>query len=122
MLMTDNPVERDKSALMSQGEMLTTGEIAEAAGPGFTRRHIDRLIREEMIPYFRMGSGWYQVPAWVAHALRRRAAEQVQLRQSLGRITGTDAAAEAERDRIREQLQVLEGPITEPPGPSDTPT
>ncbi len=122
MLMTGKPVDRHDDAPTSPSDrMLTTGEIADAAGDPFTRRIVDKLIRDELIPYFRMGKSWNQVPAWVADVLRRRAAEQIELRQQLGRIVGVTTEAEAERDRIRRRLKVLEGPITDPEDPNADP-
>jgi hypothetical protein len=104
--------------------MLTTGEIASAVGRGMTRRKIERLVAEEAIPYFRLGSGWVQIPSWVADAIISRMDEQLRLRDQLGRLLAQDDSPEVvtRRDAIRAQLKDLSGPITHPEDPPETPT
>ncbi len=100
--------------------MLSVGELVERVGYGFTTRRIDRLVRDEQIPYVRFGRGWVQVPAWVAGELRARAAEQLRLRERLAAITGIDTpTADAERDEIRQRLVWLEGPVVRPAPPEN---
>lgn len=127
MLMTDKPAGPESGAGSDTGSqsdrMLTTGEVVELIGvDGVTRRQIDRLVRDELIPFFRFGKGWLQIPEWVAWELRRRALEQIRLRQVLAGLGDQGPEADAERNRIREELVTLEGPIVgpwtgpEPPG------
>ncbi len=122
MLMTDT-TGREKGAHGDHpdddpdDDLLTTGEIASLVGRNLTHREIVRMVKAELIPYFRIGDGWYQIPRWVAGELRRRAQEQIRLSLELGALVGDDPETETQRDEIRQQLAVLRGPITERPAP-----